>query len=69
MRHPHYVGEMLVYGSFAMVVGHWASVLVRAWVWIGVFAVNMLMKDASLSRYADRPPYRRRTWWLTPRGF
>ena len=67
VRHPNYLGEMPVYGSFAMVVRQ--QVLVLAWVWIGVFAVNMLMKDASRSRYAERPPYSRRTWWLIPRGF
>ena len=69
VRHPNYLGEMLVYGSFAMVVWHWVPVLVLAWVWIGVFAVNMMMKEASLSRYAEWPQYRRRTWWLIPRVF
>lgn len=53
VRHPNYLGQMLVYGSFAMVVWHWVPVLVLAWVWIGVFAVNMLMKEARLSRYAE----------------
>ena len=40
--------------------------MVLAWVWLGVFAVNMVMKEASLSRYPGWPEYRARTWWLVP---
>ena len=66
IRHPNYLGEMLVYGSFAMVVWHWIPVVVLGWVWLGVFAVNMMMKEASLSRYPEWAAYRTRTRWLVP---
>lgn len=66
VRHPNYLGEMLVYGSFALVVWHWIPVLVLAWVWGGVFAVNMVMKEARLSRHPGWAAYRARTWWLIP---
>lgn len=66
VRHPNYLGEMLVYGSFALLVWHWLPVLILAWVWIGVFAVNMVMKEASLSRHPEWAAYRARTWWLVP---
>jgi protein-S-isoprenylcysteine O-methyltransferase Ste14 len=66
IRHPNYLGEMLVYGSFALVVWHWIPVLVLAWVWGGVFAVNMVMKEARLSRHPGWAAYRARTWWLIP---
>ncbi|MBX7117832.1 MAG: DUF1295 domain-containing protein [Gemmatimonadaceae bacterium] len=66
VRHPNYLGEMLVYGSFALVAWHWIPAVVLAWVWLGVFAVNMVMKEASLSRYPGWPEYRARTWWLVP---
>lgn len=66
VRHPNYLGEMLVYGSFALVVWHWVPVLVLLWVWVGVFWVNMAMKEASLSRYVEWAAYRARTWWLIP---
>ena len=39
VRHPNYLGEMLIYGSFALLVWHWLPFLVLAWVWLGVFAV------------------------------
>ena len=66
VRHPNYLGEMLVYGSFALMVWHWLPLLVLAWVWIGIFAVNMILKEASLSRYPGWAAYRRRTGWLLP---
>ena len=30
IRHPNYLGEMMIYGSFAMMVWHWFPVLVLA---------------------------------------
>jgi len=66
IRHPNYLGEMMIYGSFAMMVWHWFPVVVLAWVWIGLFAVNMVMKEASMSRYAEWAAYKKRSWWLLP---
>ena len=66
VRHPNYLGEMMIYGSFAMLVWHWFPVLVLAWVWLGLFAVNMVMKEASMSRYPDWAAYKKRSWWLVP---
>jgi protein-S-isoprenylcysteine O-methyltransferase Ste14 len=67
IRHPNYLGEMLIYGSFAMMVWHWLPVLVLTWVWSGLFAVNMIMKEASMSRYPEWQAYRARTGWLLPK--
>lgn len=66
IRHPNYLGEMLIYGSFALMVWHWLPVLVLAWVWLGLFAVNMVMKEASMSRYPEWAAYKKRSWWLLP---
>lgn len=66
VRHPNYLGEMMIYGSFALMVWHWLPVLVLAWVWLGLFAVNMRLKEASLSRYPQWAAYRKRSWWLLP---
>jgi protein-S-isoprenylcysteine O-methyltransferase Ste14 len=66
VRHPNYLGEMMIYGSFALMVGHWFPWLVLAWVWLGLFAVNMTMKEASMSRYPEWAAYKKRTWWLIP---
>jgi protein-S-isoprenylcysteine O-methyltransferase Ste14 len=66
VRHPNYLGEVMIYGSLALMVWHWLPVVVLAWVWGGVFAVNMALTEASLARYPGWEQYRRRTWWLLP---
>ncbi len=66
VRHPNYLGEMLIYGAFALVAGHWAPWLVLAWVWGGLFVPNMIRKEASMSRHAEWAGYRARTGWIIP---
>jgi len=66
-RNPNYLGEMMVYGSYALLVSHWLPWLVLAWVWGAVFLPGMLLKDASLSRYPGWADYRARTGLLLPR--
>ena len=66
VRHPNYLGALMIYGSFAMLAWHWFPVLVLAWVWLGLVAVNMVMKEASMSRYPDWAAYKKRSWWLIP---
>ncbi|MCZ7560810.1 MAG: DUF1295 domain-containing protein [Burkholderiaceae bacterium] len=67
VRHPNYLGEMLLYAGFALLAGHWAPWAVLAWVWIGVFAPNVLRKEASMSRYPEWQAYKARTGYLLPR--
>lgn len=66
IRHPNYLGEMMIYGSFALMSWHWFPPLVLGWVWLLVFAVNMVMKEASMSRHPEWADYQQRTWWLIP---
>ena len=66
-RNPNYLGEMMVYWAYALLTRHWLPWLVLAWVWGAVFVPNMLLKDASLSRYPGWPDYRARTGLLWPR--
>ena len=44
------LGEMMIYASFALMVWHWLPVVILAWIWIGVFATNMALKEASVLR-------------------
>ena len=67
MRHPNYLGEMVLYASFAVVAGHWIPWLVLAWVWLALFVPNMLGKEASMSRYPEWAAYKARTGMLLPR--
>lgn len=69
VRHPNYLGEMMVYGALALMVWHWIPALVLAYYWLVMFATNMAMKEASMSRYPEWGAYRTRTWWLIPGVF
>jgi protein-S-isoprenylcysteine O-methyltransferase Ste14 len=69
VRHPNYLGEMMLYASFAIVAGHLLPWLVLAWVWIGVFVPNMLRKERSMSRYPQWEAYKSRSGFLIPQPF
>jgi protein-S-isoprenylcysteine O-methyltransferase Ste14 len=66
IRHPNYLGEMLLYSSFALMVWHWLPVVILSWVWGGLFLVQMAMIEASLSRYPEWAKYKGSSWWLLP---
>lgn len=63
-RNPNYLGEMMIYGSFALVAGHWLPWLVLAWIWLGMFVPNMLRKYLRMARYPGWAVYRARTGLL-----
>jgi protein-S-isoprenylcysteine O-methyltransferase Ste14 len=69
VRHPNYLGEMMLYGAYALLVGHWIPWAILGWVWGGVFLTNMVWKEASMARYPEWEAYRARTGWLLPRLF
>lgn len=69
IRHPNYLGEMMIYGSYALLAMHWVPWAILAWVWIDLFATNMLMKEASMSRYPQWRAYKARTGMLLPWPF
>lgn len=66
IRHPNYLGEMMIYAAFALLAWHWLPWLVLAYFWGFLFSTNMAMKEASMSRYPEWAAYRKRTWWLLP---
>jgi protein-S-isoprenylcysteine O-methyltransferase Ste14 len=69
IRHPNYLGEMMLYAAYAILVGHWIPWAVLAWVWIVLFRTNMLMKEASMSRYPEWEAYRAHTGMILPKLF
>ncbi len=61
VRNTNYLGETLIYTSFALLVQHWLPFLVVA-LYVGViFIPNMLRKDRSLARYPEFAAYRQRS--------
>ena len=68
-RNPNYLGEILIYTSFALMSLHWLPFLILAgWVF-GFFVRNMRKKDRSLSRHPGFDEYRKRTGLLFPKLF
>jgi len=67
VRHPNYTGEMMIYGSYALLVGHWLPWLILGFVWSTLFATNIAMKEASMSRYPEWASYKERSGLLLPR--
>lgn len=67
IRHPNYLGEMVLYGSFALLALHWLPWLVLVTVWTLVFLPNIVMKEKSLSRYPGWAEYKARTGLLLPK--
>jgi len=67
IRHPNYLGEMMMYASYALLVQHWIPWIVLLYLWTMVFLVNMLSIEASLSCYPEWSNYKARTSMLIPR--
>jgi steroid 5-alpha reductase family enzyme len=68
-RNTNYLGEVLIYGSFAVLTQHWLPFLILFGFVGAIFVPNMLKKDRSLSRYPEFADYKERSGLLLPRLF
>ena len=66
-RNPNYLGELLIYLSFAALAMHWAPLAVVALFLVVVWIPNMRRKDRSLTRYPAFAAYKNRTFMLIPK--
>ncbi len=66
-RNTNYLGEILIYLSFALLAMHWIPYVVLAGYVSAVFLPNMRRKDESLSRYPEFAAYRERSGLVLPR--
>lgn len=69
IRHPNYLGEMMLYASFALLARHPAAWVILLSVWSLVFGPNMWAKERSMARYPEWAAYRARTGLLLPKIF
>ncbi len=67
VRHPNYLGEMMLYGAYAVLVNHWLAWVILGATWLVVFLPNMLVMEASLARYPEWEGYRAKTGMVVPR--
>ena len=68
-RNTNYLGEAMIYLSFALMAYQPLGFLGIAAFFIGVFVPNMIRKDKSLSRYPQFAAYRKRTGLFFPAFF
>lgn len=68
-RNTNYLGELLIYGSFALLSLHWLPFLILAVFAMGIFLPGMRKKDQSLSRYPEFEQYRLQSGFLLPKLF
>lgn len=65
-RNTNYLGEVLIYLSFALLVQHWLPFAILALFVSVLFVPNMLKKDQSLSRYPTFASYKATSGLLLP---
>ncbi|MBD2152514.1 DUF1295 domain-containing protein [Pseudanabaena sp. FACHB-1277] len=68
-RNPNYLGEILIYVSFAILAQHWLPFVILGGFITGIFVPNMLKKDKSLSRYPEFEAYKAKSGLLLPKLF
>lgn len=65
----NYLGEMMLYASFAVLVQRIEVWIIYGYMWGVVFMIRMLVKDYSNSKKAGWPEYYEKTWLLIPKLF
>jgi protein-S-isoprenylcysteine O-methyltransferase Ste14 len=68
-RNTNYLGELLIYGSFALLSMHWLSFVILGVFAFAVFLPGMKQKDKSLSRHANFDSYKSQSGLLLPQFF
>lgn len=65
-RNPNYLGEVMIYASYALLAAHWLGWAVIAAQFLLLFLPRMLVKDASIARHAGWQEYKQRTGLILP---
>jgi protein-S-isoprenylcysteine O-methyltransferase Ste14 len=68
-RNTNYLGELFIYGSFALLSMHWLSFVILGVFAFAVFLPGMRQKDKSLSRYTNFDSYKAQSGLLLPQFF
>lgn len=65
-RNPNYLGEIMIYWSYALLVAHWLGWLIVICQLLFLFLPRMLVKDASISRHPGWAEYKARSGLIIP---
>ncbi len=68
-RNINYLGEILIYGAFALLTQHWLPFVILGFFFGTVFFPGMVSKDKSLSRYPEFSEYKNKSGLLLPNLF
>ncbi len=66
-RNPNYLGEIMIYSSFAIIVDEYLPWGIFINAWIILFLLRMCFKDWSLSRKLGWKKYKESSWMLLPK--
>lgn len=50
-RNPNYLGEVMIYGGFGLLVKHEWTYMVLGFAWLFMFNLNMYLKDMDSLRH------------------
>lgn len=67
VRNPNYLGQTMVYSSFALMAYDWIPALIYAVIFVCIFWTNMKIKEASMSRYPNWSEYKKSTGFFFPK--
>jgi steroid 5-alpha reductase family enzyme len=66
-RSPNYLGEMMIYLSFACVVNHWIAYAIVLWSWCTIFVARDFQKEMSLRKKKGFEVYQTHSWPILPK--
>jgi steroid 5-alpha reductase family enzyme len=66
-RNPNYLGEMMIYGSFALLVNDTISYVCITHVWFTLFVLRMYAKEVSFKKKEGWTEYSAKSWILFPK--
>jgi len=66
-RNPNYLGEMMLYGSFAIISNRTIPWVILVGVWSSIFLLMMIVKERSFMRKQGWEEYRKRSYILLPK--
>jgi len=67
IRHPNYLGEILIYTSFTMLAFDWIPFIWSSTFLLGTFLINISVKEASMSRYPEWKIYTKKAGLFWPK--
>ena len=68
-RNMNYLGEIMLYASFGILVQRWEAWMIFSYMWGIIFVLRMSLKEYSLSKKPGFHEYQQKTWLLLPKLF